>query len=305
MEEEKDIKSIKEDLLCRMYKRELPEIGELVMIRVNTLNEREQVAYCSLLEYNNIEGMVQYSELSTRRVRSIKDHITIGKTEIMEVLRVDKKNSYVDLTKRLLKPTDINEGQEKYFKAKTVHSILRHMALLKRIKLITLYQQIAWPLYEQYGHAYDAFSAALADGIDTICTDIETSEEIKVELNKLIQQRMKASPVKIVAEIDVTCYGVAGIEAIRPALKKALQFGSEDDPIKVHLLTSPTYKLYINTFDREFGLTEIHKAIAAIKADLIPLEGDVVIIKEPQVVSDNDFISTPTIVDTNVITTPC
>jgi len=211
-----------DDLSCRMYEREFPEIGELVMVHVNSLNEKEQFAFCSLTEYNNIEGMIQYSELSTRRIRSIRDHIKVGKSEIMQILRVDENKACIDLTKRLLKPADINEGQEKFFKAKSVHSILRHMALLKRVNLLTLYQQIVWPLYEQYGHGYDAFLSALNNGIDTICSNIEISDELKTELYRLIQQRLKASAIKIVAEIDVTCYGVAGIEAIRPALKKKL-----------------------------------------------------------------------------------
>jgi len=40
----------------------------------------------------------------------------------------------------------------------------------------------------------------------------------------------------------------------------------------------------MSTFDREYGLEEIRKAIDAIKIDLIPFDGDVVISKEPQVV---------------------
>lgn len=48
-------------------------------------------AYVSLLEYNNIEGMILLSELSRRRIRSINKLIRVGRIEYVVVLRVDKE----------------------------------------------------------------------------------------------------------------------------------------------------------------------------------------------------------------------
>ena len=39
-------------------------------------------AYVSLLEYDNIEGMILLSELSRRRIRSINKLIRVGKQEV-------------------------------------------------------------------------------------------------------------------------------------------------------------------------------------------------------------------------------
>jgi translation initiation factor 2 subunit 1 len=90
----------------------------------------EMGAYVSLLEYNNIEGMILLSELSRRRIRSINKLIKVllavsfrggpqmalnfanwvfsaavhfpqvGRTECVMVLRVDKEKGYIDLSKR-------------------------------------------------------------------------------------------------------------------------------------------------------------------------------------------------------------
>lgn len=51
--------------------------------------------------------------------------------------------------------------EERYNKAKAVHSVLRHVAEVKGLKLEDLYQKIGWPLYRKYGHAYDGFKIAL------------------------------------------------------------------------------------------------------------------------------------------------
>lgn len=48
-------------------------------------------AYCKLLEYDNIDGMILLSELSRRRIRSIQKLIRVGRNEVVVVLRVDKE----------------------------------------------------------------------------------------------------------------------------------------------------------------------------------------------------------------------
>lgn len=78
---------------CRMYEKEYPEADELVLVQVK--NVAETGAYVSLLEYNNIEGMILLSELSRRRIRSMNKVIRVGRTEVVVVLRVDREKGNV------------------------------------------------------------------------------------------------------------------------------------------------------------------------------------------------------------------
>jgi translation initiation factor 2 subunit 1 len=68
---------------------------------------------------------------------------------------------YIDLSKRRVDPEDVIKCEERYNKAKAVHSVLRQVADMKKRNLEDLYKQIGWPLYRKYGHAYDAFKLAL------------------------------------------------------------------------------------------------------------------------------------------------
>ena len=68
---------------------------------------------------------------------------------------------YIDLSKRRVSPEDIIRAEEKFNKSKTVHSIMRHVAERKNLKLQEFYEQVGWPLYKKYGHAYEAFKLAL------------------------------------------------------------------------------------------------------------------------------------------------
>ena len=86
---ETDTREENNPLSCRMYEQKFPEVDELVMVKVKQI--AEMGAYVSLLEYNNIEGMILLRELSRRRIRSINKLIRVGRNEVVVVLRVDKE----------------------------------------------------------------------------------------------------------------------------------------------------------------------------------------------------------------------
>lgn len=68
---------------------------------------------------------------------------------------------YIDLSKRRVDPEDIAKCEDRFNKAKAVHSVLRHIASIKNMPLEEVYKQVGWPLYKKYGHAYEAFKIAL------------------------------------------------------------------------------------------------------------------------------------------------
>lgn len=76
-------------LRCRFYENKFPEPEEVVMVNVTEIGEMG--AYVTLLEYDNIEGMILLSELSRRRIRSINKLVRVNRTEIVMVIRVDKE----------------------------------------------------------------------------------------------------------------------------------------------------------------------------------------------------------------------
>jgi len=102
-----------------MYRNKYPDVEETVFTLVKRLDAMG--VYVSLLEYDETEGMILLSELSRRRIRSVKKLINVGRTEVAMVLRVDKDKGYIDLSKRRVSPEDVEQLEEKYNKSKTVH----------------------------------------------------------------------------------------------------------------------------------------------------------------------------------------
>jgi len=260
----------KKNLECRFYENEYPEIESLVM--VNVRNIADMGAYVSLLEYNNIEGMILLSELSRRRIRSIHKLIRVGRNEVVMVLRVDQEKGYIDLSKRRVSPEDVAACEDKFNKAKAVHGVLRHLADRKGLYLEELYQKIGWPLFKKYGHAYDAFKLVLADETDPFA-ELDVPGSLKDELKAYIRRRLAPQPIKIRADIEVSCFSYEGIDAIREALFAGMKVGGEKTPIKIKLIAPPIYVLSTTTLEKESGIELLNKAIDTIKENIISKGG--------------------------------
>lgn len=266
-----------DQLNCRFYENQYPAIEETVIVNVTEI--AEMGAYVTLLEYNNIEGMILLSELSRRRIRSINKLIRVNRTEVVSVLRVDTEKGYIDLSKRRVDPEDVAKCEDRYNKAKAVHSVMRHVATHQRIPLEDVYRRVGWPLYRKYGHAYDAFKLALGEAEEDIFACIpETDETTRNQIMTYIRRRLAPQPVRVRADIEVTCFTYRGIDAIREALLAGEAASVKEAPLKIKLIAPPMYVLTTTTIDKEVGLAACNDAINRI-GDVIRSQGGTLEVK--------------------------
>jgi len=277
-----------------MYEKKFPDVDDLVVVNVKSIEEMG--AYVSLLEYNNIEGMILLSELSRRRIRSISKLIRVGRQEVVVVLRVDKEKGYIDLSKRRVSTEEVVKCEEKYNKSKAVHSIMRHVAETTQRSLEELYTMVGWPLYTKFGHAYDAFKVAITDP-ESVFQGIELEPDIKACVVKNIQRRLTPQPVKIRADLEVTCFHYDGIDAIKLALKAGENCGTKESPVSVKLVAPPLYVMVGTFVDKDFGIASLNKAIATIKENLVDKKGDVITKVAPRSISERDELELTTILE--------
>ena len=227
--------------------------------------------------------MILLSELSRRRIRSINKLLRVGKNEVVMVIRVDKEKGYIDLSKRRVSGSDIRRTDERFSKSKSVHSVLRHVSTRLRVPLASLYQRIAWPLARKYGHAYDAFTVAVLDPESIFSLLTECTAEERAETIDFIKLRMTPQPLKIRADIQVTCFAYEGVNAVKAALLAGQALSTEAVPIKVQLIAPPLYVMLSSTPDKEEGIARLSLAIAEVKRVLDEFGGEIVIKMAPQV----------------------
>jgi len=270
---------------CRYYPDKYPEVDSYVMVNVKQI--AEMGAYVKLLEYDNIDGMILLSELSRRRIRSIQKLIRVGRNEVVVVLRVDKEKGYIDLSKRRVSPEDVIKCEERFNKSKMVHSILRHVAEKVKEPIETLYESIGWPLQKKYGHAVDAFKYSITN--PDVWDDIQfPSEAVRFERTNYISKRLTPQPTKVRADVEVTCFGYEGIDAVKEALRKAEAKNTPDTPVKVKLVSPPLYVLTSQCLDKTTGIQVLEEAIKDLEASITSAGGSCTVKMAPKAVTESD-----------------
>ena len=163
---------------------------------------------------------------------------------------------------------------------------MRHVADRCGQTLEELYKIVGWPLYKKYGHAYDAFKLCLSgenEDVFEACPSMET--ETKACLTDYVKKKLSPQPIKVRADIEVTCFTYEGINAIREALFKGQEASIDDCPIQIRLIAPPMYVMTTMTLDKDLGVQTLTAAIAAV-TDKILLKGGKIDIKmAPKAVS--------------------
>mmetsp|Transcript_44366 Transcript_44366/g.90531 ORF Transcript_44366/g.90531 Transcript_44366/m.90531 type:complete len:436 (+) Transcript_44366:148-1455(+) len=275
------------NLRCRMYRNKYPDVEETVVVLVKRIDVMG--VYVSLLEYDETEGMILLSELSRRRIRSVKKLINVGRQEVALVLRVDKDKGYIDLSKRRVSPEDVDKLEEQFNKSKSVHSIMRNLATTERRDVEDLYESFGWELVDDFGHILDAFKRLLTDPsiLDKYCL----SEDVRVALIKNVELRLTPQPVKVRSDFEVTCFAYEGIDAIKESLLAGIKMGTEQNPITVRLIAPPLYVMTCNTLDQEFGIDLLEQALAKIKEEITNRKGEIMVKMAPTAVGAEDELA--------------
>lgn len=271
---------------CRFYENQYPEVDDVVVVKVISI--AEMGAYVHLVEYNNIEGMILLSELSRRRIRSINKLIRIDRIEYVVVLRVDKEQGYIDLSKRRVSMEEIRKCEEKVSKARAVNSILRHVAEICHLDLEKLYEQTAWTLKKTHGSAYEAFRMAVGNA-EGILKPLGLDEGVYQTLVDNIKLRLTPQPLKIRADVGVSCFEYEGIDAVKRALREGLKLSTEEQEVKINLHAPPKYVITTQSIDKEAGIALVNSVIEAIKVKIEEENGTLAILMEPRVTSQEEL----------------
>ena len=99
------------------YNKKFPDIDEIVLVKV-VKSDINVGYYVELLEYNNIPAFINISEVSKRRVKSLRKIICNNKIIPLIVINIDKENGYIDLSKKSLYEGDLEKFYNGYEYAK-------------------------------------------------------------------------------------------------------------------------------------------------------------------------------------------
>ena len=108
------------------------------------------------------------------------------------------------------------------------------------------------------------------------------------ELKDYIGKRLTPQPTKVRADVEVTCFGYEGIDAVKGALRAAEARNGPDAQVKVKLVSPPLYVLTSQCLEKAHGLALLEGAIRGIEASIAEAGGGCVVKMAPKAVTESD-----------------
>ena len=107
-------------------------------------------------------------------------------------------------------------------------------------------------------------------------------------LTATIARRLTPQPIKLRADIELTCYTPAGIDAIKKALRSGEKQSTDAVPIKAKLVAPPLYVLSTNATDKYAAVERLERAIEAIQSKIEKMGGNLIVKMKPKAISETE-----------------
>ena len=241
-----------------MGKSEWPEVGDIVVATVTRIVGHG--AYVSLDEHNGKEGLLHISEISSRWVRNIRNHVRERQKAVLQVQRVDPSKGQIDLSLRRVAQDDKRRKLEEWKKHRKAETLITAAAAKLKVDVNDFYAKTGTKIVEHYGSLYDGLEAAAKSGAESLHEAGVTKKASKV-LAAIAVDKIVVKGVTIQGELEITSLAPRGIEEIKETLNEAKKVAAEyDAEAKLYSLASPKYRIEITAEDykkAEFALDKV------------------------------------------------
>lgn len=238
-----------------MLEREWPDEGELVVCTV--ANVKDFVAFVTLDEYDEREGLVPIAEVARGWIKHIRDYVREGQKVVCKVLHVDRSKGHIDLSLK-----DVNDHQRK----EKIHEWKNEQKALKWISFISTAsgadeESIQTAFYREYGALFPVFEDIITDEKATL-ERLNLDKKVADALITVANENVKLSKVTITGNLILTSNKPDGVNVIRRALRSA-QPSIEGVEIELVYVGAPKYRVKVTAHDYKTGEKAINKVAKA------------------------------------------
>jgi translation initiation factor 2 subunit 1 len=224
------------------YKPEWPEYGELVIATIQSV--MDYGAYASLDEYKR-RGFLHISEISSARIRNVRDFVRENQKMVLKVLRVDIQKGHVDLSLRRVTKRERIEKNKSYKKDRKGEALLHSVAEKVGLSLHEVYQKAGVILEEKYG-LYEGFEKVVREGVEVL-TKLDIPEDLAKVIALIAEERIRIKMVTVRGVIEVRCMKPNGVKCIQDAFVGAQKLqDAKDAKIEFRVVAAPRYSVEVS-----------------------------------------------------------
>jgi len=223
------------------HKPQWPEPGDLVMATVESV--MDYGAYANLDEYNR-RGFLHISEISSARIRNVRDYVREKQKMVLKVLRVDVEKGHIDLSLRRVTKRERIEKVKSWKKDRKGEALIHAVADRAGIPQEEIYQKAGAILEEKIG-LYEGFEKAVKEGSEAL-TKLGVPEDLAKIITQVAEERITLKLVKVRGVLEVRCMKPNGVKCIQDALlgaKKSTK--AKDAKIEFAVVSAPKYSVEV------------------------------------------------------------
>ncbi|ADY00682.1 translation initiation factor 2, alpha subunit [Vulcanisaeta moutnovskia 768-28] len=228
----------------RIARKELPEIGELVIGTVYRILEHG--AYVLLDEYGGLEAYAPINEIVQSWFHDIKDYLRPGQKTVFRVIRVDARRRLIDISLRRVKEEEKKEKLARWKRTIRGVKLLELVAKRLNITLDRALQDFGWKLEDYYGDFLSIFENVVKYGPVDL-RKLGLSDNVINAIMEVAKERIEVEPVEISGIIRMINIKPDGVKHIRDVLLKAMELARKEgaESVKIYTIGPPRYRIDI------------------------------------------------------------
>jgi translation initiation factor 2 alpha subunit (eIF-2alpha) len=134
----------------RMYRSQLPDIGDKVIITYKEVRQ-DQGIIVTLNEYDDLQAIIYFHEFTRqKRIKSYTSLCHIGHLDVAEVIDINVNKKYISLSKKHLSEKDIKNELEHYELNRKLQTIIKKICIKLKIMLVDAYDSFIWDLVDWF-----------------------------------------------------------------------------------------------------------------------------------------------------------
>lgn len=237
----------------------LPEPGEIVVCTVREITSHG--IYVNLDQYDNTNGFLHVSEISTGWVRNIDRIAKVSQKLVLKVIRANKARREIDLSLRQVTNEERRAKIIEWKREERAQTIMG--AVKKKLGLDDAKEkELKAKLEEQFGTLYEALETAAKKGSEGL-EQLGLPEKTVGAIVELASEKIVPPRYEVGALVEVSSRSPEGIEQV----KKTLMAAAEAPSATVHITYAgaPRYRVRITADDYKQAEKALDRVIEKIK----------------------------------------
>ena len=224
-------------------KKGFPAEKEIVLCKVKKILPHS--VFVELVEYENLEGMIHISELSSRWTKNIHDEVIINSQIVCRVEKIDEKKGYIDLSRKRVTSGEEKKKKNEVKNENRIEKLIDYACRKNKITLKDFYEKTGFTIVNDYEGLYPFYENYKEDA--GVFDDLDLPDQLKDDIKKAFDSLVQNSRVTVKREVKFIGEGSNGLDNLKKFVKELLaKVKKEDNVVEMIYINAPVYLVSIN-----------------------------------------------------------